>query len=418
MLTENGAKQYPGTGEYNKFYEDGVYKCAGCETPLYKSTTKFNSGCGWPAFYEGLPGAINRTRMLGWEISPLVGGMYLHIKCFAHTLNLIVRDGLLIMGNSVGSIRNAVRYVRSSGARLQQFKKCMEKEKVECKKVCILDVPTGWNSTYLMLSTALELRKAFDRLAREEGTKYRGYFEEDEELEFEEDLVLGLGDVNLTGDASKNILRCDNEDQCLNQTNIVKAFHDIVCIRAEIDGLFPQEGMSTGYKLRNFESTCKKWLKMEIDDIKKKSAELKDLLIQLCDAYNSMIVEASSKDMKVDRYLHDPIVKVVNPLDYDILEWWKTSGDKYPSLAALTKDSMAIQVSTVASESSFSTSRRVIDPFRSSLSPKTVEALICYQNWIRSESIHNLHTFQLLRTLSFMKLWRKNKQGKKDNANS
>ncbi|KAL9686907.1 hypothetical protein QQ045_031300 [Rhodiola kirilowii] len=60
ILRQKGT-EYPGTGEYNKFYEDGVYKCAGCETPLYKSTTKFNSGCGWPAFYEGLPGAINRT---------------------------------------------------------------------------------------------------------------------------------------------------------------------------------------------------------------------------------------------------------------------------------------------------------------------------------------------------------------------
>ncbi|KAM0021514.1 putative peptide-methionine (R)-S-oxide reductase [Helianthus debilis subsp. tardiflorus] len=50
-----------GTGEYDKFFGDGVYTCAGCGTPLYKSTTKFNSGCGWPAFYEGLPGAITRT---------------------------------------------------------------------------------------------------------------------------------------------------------------------------------------------------------------------------------------------------------------------------------------------------------------------------------------------------------------------
>ncbi|KAI3445831.1 hypothetical protein Pfo_002496 [Paulownia fortunei] len=60
ILRQKGT-EYPGTGEYDKFYEEGVYKCAGCGTPLYKSTTKFNSGCGWPAFYEGLPGAINRT---------------------------------------------------------------------------------------------------------------------------------------------------------------------------------------------------------------------------------------------------------------------------------------------------------------------------------------------------------------------
>lgn len=50
-----------GTGEYDKHFAEGVYNCGGCGTPLYKSTTKFDSGCGWPAFYEGLPGAINRS---------------------------------------------------------------------------------------------------------------------------------------------------------------------------------------------------------------------------------------------------------------------------------------------------------------------------------------------------------------------
>lgn len=49
-----------GSGQYNKFYEDGLYKCAGCGTPLYKSETKFNSGCGWPAFYDEIPGAVER----------------------------------------------------------------------------------------------------------------------------------------------------------------------------------------------------------------------------------------------------------------------------------------------------------------------------------------------------------------------
>ncbi|XP_039062979.1 peptide methionine sulfoxide reductase B5-like [Hibiscus syriacus] len=74
ILRQKGT-EYPGTGEYDKFFEDGVYNCAGCGTPLYKSTTKFNSGCGWPAFYEGLPGAIN--------CNPDPDGMRTEITCAA-----------------------------------------------------------------------------------------------------------------------------------------------------------------------------------------------------------------------------------------------------------------------------------------------------------------------------------------------
>jgi len=49
-----------GTGIYNKHSQEGVYTCAGCNAALYKSETKFDSGCGWPAYYDSIPGAVDR----------------------------------------------------------------------------------------------------------------------------------------------------------------------------------------------------------------------------------------------------------------------------------------------------------------------------------------------------------------------
>lgn len=40
------------SGEYDKFFEDGVYLCKCCKEPLFKSEAKFNSGSGWPSFFE------------------------------------------------------------------------------------------------------------------------------------------------------------------------------------------------------------------------------------------------------------------------------------------------------------------------------------------------------------------------------
>ncbi|RMZ91300.1 hypothetical protein DV736_g1453, partial [Chaetothyriales sp. CBS 134916] len=49
------------SGEYDKHYPDtGVYTCAGCNAPLYKADHKFKSGCGWPAYFDSIPGAVTR----------------------------------------------------------------------------------------------------------------------------------------------------------------------------------------------------------------------------------------------------------------------------------------------------------------------------------------------------------------------
>ncbi|KAG5455418.1 MAG: methionine sulfoxide reductase domain-containing protein [Olpidium bornovanus] len=59
VIREKGTEA-PGTGQYNKHKEKGTYECAACRTPLYVSDTKFDSSCGWPAFYDAIPGAVSR----------------------------------------------------------------------------------------------------------------------------------------------------------------------------------------------------------------------------------------------------------------------------------------------------------------------------------------------------------------------
>ncbi|KAG6502725.1 hypothetical protein ZIOFF_035012 [Zingiber officinale] len=71
-----------------------------------------------------------------------------------------------------------------------------------------------------------------------------------------------------------------------------------------------------------------------------------------------------------------------NPNDaFDALGWWKLNTNKFPVLSTLARDILAIPITTVASEATFSVGGRVIDKYCASLAPATVEMLMCGGDW-------------------------------------
>jgi hypothetical protein len=83
---------------------------------------------------------------------------------------------------------------------------------------------------------------------------------------------------------------------------------------------------------------------------------------------------------ELDAYLEEELVR--EDENFEILTWWKTNSNKYPVLSAMARDFLAIPVSTVSSESAFSLSGRILSDNRSSMTPQTLEALVCGKDWL------------------------------------
>ncbi|KAL2906112.1 Zinc finger BED domain-containing protein RICESLEEPER 2 [Bienertia sinuspersici] len=94
----------------------------------------------------------------------LCDGEYFHVRCCADILNSVIQEGLKEVNAAVIKVRESVKYCKGSQARECRFLDCVEYVSLSSSRGLRQDVPTRWNSTFIMFESALYFKKAFMHL--------------------------------------------------------------------------------------------------------------------------------------------------------------------------------------------------------------------------------------------------------------
>ncbi|XP_028214896.1 zinc finger BED domain-containing protein RICESLEEPER 2-like [Glycine soja] len=314
--------------------------------------------------------------------SLLRDGPLLHMRCCAHILNLIVKDGLEVVKEGVENIWDSVAYWTATPKRKEKFEETAKQLRISYTKNLALDCPTRWNPTYKMLEIAIGYEDVFFRLKQRES-----------------------------------------QYTCLPST-LQWQFAKDICGRLKLFNTITELFSSTKHSTANlyFPNICeiklaiKQWITSPNPMVQQMA---KNMMIKF-DKYWGVIHNVMGVATVLDPrykmelleyyyeklYEHDSFTQVrgIQQLCYDLVSDYQMkmnkdsfgsnvgdvigsevfNGVKYPTLQAIAKDILSIPVSTVALESTFSTGGQVLSPHCSRLQWTTLEALMCARSWLWS----------------------------------
>ncbi|KAH7667122.1 Tam3-transposase (Ac family) protein [Dioscorea alata] len=349
--------------------------------------------------------------------SLLCGGEFIHIGCSAHILNLIVQEGLKVAHDALHKIRESVKYVKGSESRMKKFEECVGAvDNINTSIGLRLDVSTHWNSTYLMLDSVIKYKRAFASLqlndknykyclSNEEWKRGEKIYEFLEPFYDTTNLISGSSypTSNFEDVVISDMCRRMKEkfDKYWRQYSMVLAFGAILDPRIKLSMLEYFYG-----KVESDSTKCQ-------DKVSLVRIKLYTVFQHYSNAnessssqpqFSSIITPTSTQEIKtfesqsitsaeksqLDLYLEEPKLEFAYYEDLDVLEYWKNHKHRFPILALMASDVLAIPITTVASESAFSIGARVLNKYRSCTLPEKVQALICTRNWLHGYNIGNL----------------------------
>lgn len=359
-------------------------------------------------------------------------GQFFDVRCVAHVINLMVQDALEALCDVTQKIRESIQCIKSTQAMQTKFNEVAQEVKVQSQKTLCLDNSMRWNSTYVMLEVALEYREAFSLLQENEPvyrmcpsdtewerasvitsflklfvevthvlTRYKSstaniYFPELCDIHLQLIEWCKNSDPSISSLALKMRSKFEEYWERCSSSLAVAAMLDPRFKMKLVEYYYPQiYGSSSSERvddifhcvkeLYNEHSICSPLASLDQGlawQVGGSSPGSRDRLM----GFDKYLHETShSEGMKtdLDKYLEEPLFP--RNVDFNILNWWKVHTPRYPILSMMARNVLAIPMSKFASEFAFDAEGRELHRDWSSLSPSTVQALVCSQDWIRSE---------------------------------
>ncbi|XP_057422229.1 zinc finger BED domain-containing protein RICESLEEPER 2-like [Lotus japonicus] len=382
----------------------------------------------------------NLKEKLSLSSKVFLGGALFHVRSYLHVLNSLVQDGLSKIEDIIFNIRESMEYINYNDARLKTFCDVVEQKRLGVRKL-LIDCPTRWNTTFHMLTAALKFKIAF--AAYKEREPHYDYAPSLEDWDKVEKVCTLLEVFN---SSTHVVSGCEypTASLCLAKVLRVKQLIDNA---AKDGDLFMREMVAPmKVKFDKYLGECSLLLgvasildprcKYHIVDIcfpliyeseevaKENIKKVRSSLEELYDEYVSLSLEGSSSaeanngvnnptsstkprssfitgfdhlmsilhekevvppvKSELQAYLDGCVyVPDVDNNSFSVLEWWRNNNSKYKILSKLAIDILAVPISTMSLEDTFSARGRVIGEMCSRSNEESIEALICGGDWLR-----------------------------------
>ncbi|GJY05485.1 zinc finger BED domain-containing protein RICESLEEPER 2-like protein [Tanacetum coccineum] len=379
-----------------------------------------------------LDNASNNTSAIGklkLKYEPPIDGRFYHSRCVAHIINLVVQDGLAV--SAINAIKESFKTMlkdvfKSGGRNHQRYIKISS----EAGKPCLLpnwDVPTRWNSTYHMFLCGLKQRSTlmyFHDLLASKGrcdhfpnenwvtiesltqllevfhnaTKILSrvyyptsllvlqqiFFMSNKLTEYELNGGIFLSMVKpMKEKLKKYFQKISPIITCAAALNLCFNVHGVELLIESISTDLKFFDDDHASKAKNGSPTL--WKRVSGGN------QMTRLLYRLKEHTNKKARSDPSLSFEYERYIHSDFVTQLENNEFatfDLLGFWKAKESIFPVLPRMAIDIISVQATSVASESAFSTSGRVLLIRRTRLTLASLEMCICLKDHLDAQEQH------------------------------